>query len=119
MGKKSRRKKEEIVFGLRAQALPSPCPHCGRVLNGCTAVSNSKEDADKHPGAPAVGNLSVCGFCGGLNKYDRHLNFVELTREDLRKLSPKERRFILGMSARYARSVPVDPLDLLIFRIKR
>jgi hypothetical protein len=51
------------------------CPHCGHTLELATAASD--------PGStPSPGDLTICGFCGELLRFDAELRVHELTAEE-------------------------------------
>lgn len=47
---------------------PSPCPHCGQVLDGASNVTNDER--------PEPGDVTVCIICAGLAEFDEDMNLT-------------------------------------------
>lgn len=58
---------------------PSPCPYCGRVLDGATSLDTG---IDKMP----VGSFSVCAYCGHIMRLDEHMVLRKTTAKDFQEL---------------------------------
>lgn len=55
---------------LDAMAVPSPCGHCGKVLDGASGAHGEK---------PKPGDVSVCMSCTGANTFGEDLRLVPLS----------------------------------------
>jgi hypothetical protein len=63
--------------GTDTRVKPSPCGHCGEMLDGASAG----------PGAvPGPGDLTMCIKCGGFNRFDDEMLLAKVTDEDIDEL---------------------------------
>ena len=56
------------------------CPHCGFEIN--THV------ADRDQSLPATNDVSICINCSKWNKFDKDLNLIKFTEEDIKNSDP-------------------------------
>lgn len=59
------------------------CPYCGKAINMATNTENER--------GPEEGDLSVCGWCGGLLIFNEDLSIRKLTIEEIANLGDNER----------------------------
>lgn len=77
------------------QVAPLPCPHCGKVLDGATAVD---PEGDVDPAAtPQQDSISVCMKCSQVMVM-RAGRWAKMDRRLWRKLPPQHRRLLARMA---------------------
>jgi hypothetical protein len=72
----------------------SACLSCGEPLEGATCVG--------HDSAPAVGDVTICIYCGHLMAFDTDLKLRELSDEQVREMAGDGRILAVQRARRLA-----------------
>lgn len=76
--------------GTTTRLPPSPCGHCGVVLENASAAKDV---------VPAAGDISVCVKCYGFNRFDAELRNVKVTDEEFEALDADHQGVLYDMQS--------------------
>lgn len=79
----------------------SPCPTCGKMLDGAGMVGSGGRKSEKWDPifAPKPGDVTVCVYCGTLAIFGAELQLTEMTETQFLELAPTERRMLRTIQA--------------------